>query len=116
MTTPVRSVAEPAAIATTRILLSQIGITPTDLLTDTHPTPTFSQAIPQLRTTLTPGTPRTYNTHLRWLENNWPHRRLDEVLMFPQFRGVGIVGCQAAGWMDDCIISYSIGDRMPRAE
>ncbi|MFI6166501.1 hypothetical protein ACIBCN_06910 [Nocardia sp. NPDC051052] len=79
MTTPVRSVADPAAIATTRILLSQIGITPADLLTDTHPAPTFSQAIPQLRTTLTPGTLRTYNTHLRWLENLWHDRQLDQV-------------------------------------
>ncbi|WP_405166619.1 site-specific integrase [Nocardia sp. NBC_01499] len=79
MTTPVRSVADPAAIATTRILLSQIGITPADLLTDTGSAPTLGEAIPQLRTTLTPGTLRTYNTHLRWLENNWPHRRLDEV-------------------------------------
>ncbi|WP_433522646.1 tyrosine-type recombinase/integrase [Nocardia pseudovaccinii] len=78
MTTDVRTVADPTAIDATRILLSQIGITATDLLT-TPAVPTFGQAIPKLRATLTPGTLRTYNTHLNWLETTWHNHPLDQI-------------------------------------
>ncbi len=71
--------ADPAAIEATRILLSQIGITPSDLLATIPECPTFAHTIPQLRSTLTPGTLRTYHVHLDRLENTWPNQRLDEV-------------------------------------
>ncbi|WP_280372764.1 tyrosine-type recombinase/integrase [Nocardia abscessus] len=70
---------DPTTITATRILLQQIGITPADLTAATPPTPTFAQAVPQLRTTLTTGTLRTYNTHLDWLETTWHHRELDTI-------------------------------------
>ncbi|WP_327098157.1 site-specific integrase [Nocardia vinacea] len=76
MTPTIRTVADPTAIDATRILLSQMGITATDLLTDTLEVPTFGDVIPKLRATLTPGTLRTYNTHL---ENTWHDRQLDTV-------------------------------------
>ncbi|MCP2297581.1 Site-specific recombinase XerD [Nocardia amikacinitolerans] len=79
MTTDARTVADPTAIEATQILLSQIGITAADLLTDTHAIPTFGDVIPKLRATLTPGTLRTYNTHLNNLENTWHDRQLDAV-------------------------------------
>ncbi|WP_329408021.1 site-specific integrase [Nocardia vinacea] len=79
MTTQARTVADPTAIEATRILLSQIGIAPADLLTDPHTAPTFGDVIPKLRATLTPGTLRTYNTHLNHLENTWHDRQLDTV-------------------------------------
>ncbi|WP_245562490.1 tyrosine-type recombinase/integrase [Nocardia araoensis] len=59
--------------------MSQIGITAIDLLTDTAAAPTFGQIIPKLRATLTPGTLRTYNTHLNNLENTWHNHPLDAV-------------------------------------
>ncbi|WP_406271478.1 site-specific integrase [Nocardia sp. NBC_00881] len=79
MTSDVRTVADPVAIEATRILLSQVGITPADLLTESPKVPTFGHAIPKLRATLTPGTLRTYNTHLIGLENTWHNRQLDAV-------------------------------------
>ncbi|NKY30584.1 tyrosine-type recombinase/integrase [Nocardia gamkensis] len=70
---------DPATLHATRILLHRLAITPTDLTTTTAATPTFIDAVPHLRTTLTPGTLRTYDTHLRWLETTWAHRQLDTV-------------------------------------
>ncbi|MFI6365570.1 tyrosine-type recombinase/integrase [Nocardia sp. NPDC050630] len=79
MTPTIHTAADPAAIDATRILLSQIGITATDLLTDTPAVPTFGYVIPKLRATLTPGTLRTYNTHLNHLENTWHNQPLDAI-------------------------------------
>lgn len=79
MTQTAHTGADPAAVAAARILLSQIGITPADILTGTPTAPTFGEVIPKLRLTLTPGTLRTYNTHLKHLEQIWHNRPLDIV-------------------------------------
>ncbi|PXX61793.1 site-specific recombinase XerD [Nocardia tenerifensis] len=76
---PVRTVADPATIAATRILLSQIGITPADMLTDTGSVPTFGEAIPE-----TPHHPHPrHPAHLQHppalARKHLAHRRLDEI-------------------------------------
>ncbi|NNH73779.1 site-specific integrase [Nocardia uniformis] len=65
-------------VAAARLLLSQMGIAPTDLIGDPILAPTFAEVIPLVRATLTPGTLRTYNTHFHRLLNEWGDRRLDE--------------------------------------
>lgn len=65
-------------MAAARLLLSQMGIAPFDLVAGTS-APTFAEVVPKVRTTLTPGTLRTYDTHLSWLEKHWDDRRLDEI-------------------------------------
>ncbi|NUS42709.1 MAG: tyrosine-type recombinase/integrase [Mycobacteriaceae bacterium] len=56
-----------------------MGITPTDLLDIRPPAPTFADYIPIMRTRVeSPSTLRTYNTHWKRLEREWPNRRIDE--------------------------------------
>lgn len=66
-------------LSAAHLLLRQMGITAADLITEPHPAPTFAQIVPELRTTLSAGTRRTYGTHLAWLETHSGHRRLDEI-------------------------------------
>ncbi|MFJ9365733.1 tyrosine-type recombinase/integrase [Nocardia sp. NPDC101769] len=61
-----------------RLLLSQLGVSPADLISEPITVPTFAVVIPEVRTTLSPGTLRTYNTHFNRLESEWADRRLDE--------------------------------------
>ncbi|WP_051161775.1 tyrosine-type recombinase/integrase [Nocardia brevicatena] len=71
----------PAAdtLAAARLLLTQLGLAPADLLTPTVSVPTFAEIVPVVRATLGPGTRRTYGTHLDRLEQCWGDRRLDQV-------------------------------------
>ncbi|MEU6585933.1 site-specific integrase [Nocardia sp. NPDC046763] len=70
--------ASAETVAAARLLLSQIGIAPADLVAESS-APTFAEVVPKVRTTLTPGTLRTYDTHLSWLKKHWHDRRLDEI-------------------------------------
>jgi integrase len=81
MTTPSGATSAPTAeaIAAARVLLTQMGISPADLITSGTEIPTFGQIVPTVRQRLTPGTRRTYGTHLNRLEREWTDRRLDEV-------------------------------------
>jgi hypothetical protein len=66
-------------VAAARLLLQQqMGIAPADLLACPPEAPTFAEFVPQVRTPLSPGMLRTYDTHLKRLEAQWPDRRLDE--------------------------------------
>ena len=65
-------------LAAARLLLSQMGIAPTDLIAEPIVVPTFAQVMPHVRVTLTPGTLRTYDTHFRRLEHEWGNRPLTE--------------------------------------
>ncbi|WP_280453609.1 tyrosine-type recombinase/integrase [Nocardia brasiliensis] len=65
-------------LAAAKLLLEQMGISPADLVAGTTAVPTFAEVIPQVRTTLAPGTLRTYNAGLTRLEDTWGERRLDE--------------------------------------
>ncbi|MEV6336574.1 site-specific integrase [Nocardia vinacea] len=76
MNTPAAS-AETVAAA--RLLLTQMGISPADLVTVGATVPTFGEIVPRVRETLKAGTKRTYGTHLDRLEQQWPDRRLDQV-------------------------------------
>ncbi|MCX4097942.1 tyrosine-type recombinase/integrase [Nocardia sp. alder85J] len=67
------------AIAAARVLLSQMGLSPADLVGSAAPAPTFAEIVPLVAATLSPGTLRTYNTHFTRLLNLWSDRRLDEV-------------------------------------
>ncbi|MGV9678841.1 tyrosine-type recombinase/integrase [Nocardia sp. NPDC003482] len=75
VSTPAAPTAE--AVAAARLLLSQMGITPADLVAAVT-TPTFAEVIPKVRATLSDGTLRTYRVHLARLETEWGTRRLDE--------------------------------------
>lgn len=67
------------AIAAARLLLSQMGISPADLISAGSAAPTFGELIPKVRTTLTKGTLATYETHFKRLETDWCDHRLDQV-------------------------------------
>lgn len=70
---------DPTAVTAARVLLTQMNITPADLLADQPPIPTFAQIVPAVRAVLTPGTLRTYGTHLTRLETCWGDRALDTI-------------------------------------
>jgi len=78
MTTSTPSAASAETLAAARLLLTQMGISPTDLVTPGTNAPTFAEVIPQVRTRLSPGTLRTYDTHFTHLLTHWADRRLDE--------------------------------------
>jgi len=71
-------IATAETLAAARLLLSQMGITPADLISEPIDVPTFVQVMPRVRATLKPGTLRTYNTHFRRLEHEWGNRPLTE--------------------------------------
>lgn len=81
MTTPTipSGGASAEAVAAARLLLSQMGISPADLISGGPVTPTFGALIPKVRTTLTEGTLATYDTHFKRLEAGWSDRHLDQV-------------------------------------
>lgn len=66
-------------IAAARLLLTQMGLSPADLVAPTTNVPTFAEIVPAVRATLEAGTRRTYGTHLNRLELHWGDRRLDQV-------------------------------------
>ncbi|MGN2641011.1 tyrosine-type recombinase/integrase [Nocardia takedensis] len=74
--TPTTATAETLAAA--RLLLTQMGISPADLVAPSTNAPTFAEVIPKVRARLSPGTARTYNTHFNHLLTHWADRRLDE--------------------------------------
>ncbi|MEV2221761.1 hypothetical protein AB0E01_18030 [Nocardia vinacea] len=71
--------ASTETVAAARLLLTQMGISPADLVTVGATAPTFAEIVPRVRETLKPGTKRTYGTHLDRLEQQWPDRHLDQV-------------------------------------
>ncbi len=71
--------ASTETVAAARLLLTQMGISPTDLVTVGATVPTFAEIVPRVRETLKAGTKRTYGTHLDRLEQQWPDRHLDQV-------------------------------------
>lgn len=79
--TPIRPPAANSSdtINAAQLLLTQMGITPADLLAPTGTVPTFGEVIPTVRATLGPGTRRTYGTYLDRLEQQWHNRQLDEI-------------------------------------
>ncbi|RDI45298.1 tyrosine-type recombinase/integrase [Nocardia mexicana] len=80
VTTTTLSPHSPTAdtLAAARLLLTQMGLSPADLVGTATPVPTFAEVIPQVRAALSPGTLRTYSVHLTRLENEWGTHRLDE--------------------------------------
>lgn len=67
-----------AALDAARLLLAQMGMTPADLVVTPTIVPTFDHAVPLVLDSLTPGTRRTYGTHLNRMRDKWRSRRLDE--------------------------------------
>ncbi|MGW4371546.1 tyrosine-type recombinase/integrase [Nocardia takedensis] len=65
-------------LAAARLLLTQMGISPADLIGPGVVVPTFAEVIPKLRARLSPGTLRTYETHFGHLLDGFGDRRLDE--------------------------------------
>ncbi|MGY5311774.1 tyrosine-type recombinase/integrase [Nocardia gipuzkoensis] len=78
MTALASSSASAETVAAARLLLTQMGISPADLVTPGTRIPTFSEVIPKVRARLSEGTLRTYNTHFEHLLARWAERRLDE--------------------------------------
>src|SRR5207245_1740386 len=64
--------ASTETVAAARLLLTQMGISPADLVTVGATVPTFAEIVPRVRETLKAGTKRTYGTHLDRLERQWP--------------------------------------------
>ncbi|WP_157556902.1 hypothetical protein [Nocardia acidivorans] len=50
-----------------------MGITPADLVAESS-APTFGEVVAKVRTTLTPGTLRIYDTHLSWIASHRTRR------------------------------------------
>ncbi|WP_433710172.1 hypothetical protein ACQP2U_27920 [Nocardia sp. CA-084685] len=65
MTTLTQPAANAETIAAARVLLTQMGISPADLITTGAAVPTFGEVIPKVKARLSAGTLRTYNTHSR---------------------------------------------------
>ncbi|WP_109526752.1 MULTISPECIES: tyrosine-type recombinase/integrase [Nocardia] len=65
-------------LAAARLLLTQMGISPADLVAPGTAVPTFAEVIPRVRARLSPGTLRTYDTHFTHLLTHCAERRLDE--------------------------------------
>ena len=78
MTNSTPSAVTADALAAARLLLTQMGISPADLVTPGANAPTFAEVIPQVRARLSQGTARTYNTHFNHILTHWADRRLDE--------------------------------------
>ncbi|UGT69595.1 hypothetical protein LTT66_05220 [Nocardia gipuzkoensis] len=78
MTTLTHPAPNAETVAAARLLLTRMGISPADLVTTGEAVPTFGEVIPKVRARLSPGTLRTYNTHLQRLLDTWSDRRLDE--------------------------------------
>ncbi|MEV2220068.1 hypothetical protein AB0E01_09345 [Nocardia vinacea] len=55
-----------------------MGISPADLVTCGVAVPSFGEVIPKVKTRLSAGTLRTYNTHFEHLLAAWSDHRLDE--------------------------------------
>ncbi|OXR40185.1 Tyrosine recombinase XerC [Nocardia cerradoensis] len=73
------SISTSDTIAAARLLLTQMGLSPADLVAPSLSIPTFGEIIPAVRATLEAGTRRTYGTHLNHLENHWGSARLNEI-------------------------------------
>ncbi|MFC6023814.1 tyrosine-type recombinase/integrase [Plantactinospora solaniradicis] len=74
--------ADPAHIATTRQLLTHLGLTPADLTTnaDHGPAmPTVAEYLPRVAAAATPGTRRTYAIHWNRMATAFGDRRLDTI-------------------------------------
>ncbi|MGY2092217.1 hypothetical protein [Nocardia gipuzkoensis] len=78
MTSLTASAASAETVAAARLLLTQMGISPADLVTPGAQVPSFGEVIPKVRARLSAGTLRTYNTHFEHLLDAWADRRLDE--------------------------------------
>ncbi|MGY2126380.1 tyrosine-type recombinase/integrase [Nocardia gipuzkoensis] len=78
MTTSSHSPVTADTLAAARLLLTQMGISPADLVHPGTTVPTFAEVIPKVRARLSPGTLRTYDTHFTHLLTHWAERRLDE--------------------------------------
>ncbi|WP_067899334.1 tyrosine-type recombinase/integrase [Nocardia vaccinii] len=78
MTTEATNPASTDVLTAARVLLAQLGVSPEDLTGTPVAVPTFAEIVPQVRATLTPGTLRTYDTHLVRLETAWGTRQVNE--------------------------------------
>ncbi len=78
MTTLTHSAPNAETVAAARLLLTQMGISPADLVTTGEAVPTFGEVIPKVWARLSAGTLRTYNTHLDHLLTAWADHRLDQ--------------------------------------
>ena len=78
---PPASSAQAADIEAARLLLSRLGVSPTDLL-DTPPArpsvPTFAEYIPIVAAAVSEGTRRVYGSYWNRILEQWADRRLDE--------------------------------------
>ncbi|WP_174189026.1 hypothetical protein [Nocardia barduliensis] len=72
MTALTPSTATAETVAAPRLLLTQMGTSPTDLVIPDTRMPTFAEVIPQARTRLLEGTLRTYNTHFEHCSHTGP--------------------------------------------
>ncbi|GAB2962671.1 hypothetical protein LWP59_18370 [Amycolatopsis acidiphila] len=70
-----------AALDAAKVLLTRLGLSPEDLLTDASPrppVPTFAQYIPVVAAAVSEGTRRVYSSYWNRLDQAWGYRRLDE--------------------------------------
>ncbi|MEV0769617.1 tyrosine-type recombinase/integrase [Nocardia salmonicida] len=78
MTELISPSASAATVAAARLLLTQMGLSPADLVIPDAQMPTFGELIPKVRARLSEGTLRTYNTHFDHLLAQWANCGLDE--------------------------------------
>ena len=79
MTAP-PSARKRAELGTVRVLLTQLGITPEELLSNpvAREMPTFAEYIDRVAEAVTPGTRNAYGSYWRRIRAVWGSRRLDE--------------------------------------
>ncbi|MFI5614040.1 tyrosine-type recombinase/integrase [Amycolatopsis sp. NPDC051903] len=71
----------PPELEAARLLLSKMGISPTELLSDAAPSvdvPTFAAYIPVVARAVSPATARSYASYWAQIEAEWAARGLDE--------------------------------------
>ncbi|MER6758468.1 integrase [Micromonospora echinofusca] len=70
-----------AELDAARLLLSRMGISPTDLVeaaSDRPPAPTFAECVPVVAAAVSDGTRRAYGSYWKRVLEQWGQRRLDE--------------------------------------
>jgi hypothetical protein len=70
-----------AELEAARLLLSKMGISPDELVgtpAPSVPAPTFSEYVPGLVETVSPGSRKTHLTHWNRLVERWPNRPITE--------------------------------------
>lgn len=130
MTVP-QDPATDASIAAVTALLSQLGITPEQLLDRTRAPrpsmPTFNEYVPQVAAAVSAGTRRVYATYWRRVCESWGARRIDEPTpleikqLAEGIRGAVVARRNARGGRTAaehliaalrCLYRYAIADRL----